>query len=130
MSYVLIFLSMEGCHYCTQFEKQWRILVDSLKGCEFYVFKKNPGVGGVVYDIPKCLRKYAGWFPSIILVTRDEFYKHFSSNDNLPQSEQNDMIKGYKYDANFDGDRQEFVRVGHDYEASQIAGWYKKMTGT
>ena len=73
--HVLVVVTAKGCPACTAFHQNWPSIKTQLNGVISIVEIQQPSITNV-FDrskYPAGLDNYAGWFPTLLLVSRDEW---------------------------------------------------------
>lgn len=133
MAYVLCYLSMKGCGFCEKFAPEWKTITETLQkehpSIQYYKFVTDPDIPDRVspVEIPPCLREYAGWFPSIVMVPYDQYYNCFSETDLKDSAHTTGSLKAKKYSAVYDDALKQYIPGPHPYKAENILAWIKRV---
>ena len=126
---ILIYIAMDGCHACKNYDKEWPKVMKALQGRATFV-KINCYEKGKELPPPVVLAPYANWFPSIVLAGPNSYYRCFTPDDQVNKEEYSDkyLIKGVKFNAVWTG--KEFEFTGRDNSAENTINWFNQTVGS
>lgn len=80
--YCVIYVKKESCPACMEFESTWLKIRQNpnLKNKITFSILAIPNGGGIS-SIPPCLRRYVQWFPTILLMDKQEYDRYFLQPD-------------------------------------------------
>jgi len=123
---VLIYISKQGCPACTFFNKQWDLLKTQLSGKARLV----KFVCDASHPPPPALRKYSGWFPSVILAGPKSYFRIFTPDDQINTMDYSDEyeIRAQKFNAVETSNGFEFA--GRPNTSEAVMTWFINIAPT
>lgn len=118
MKAVLIYVSLQGCPACERFNPEWNKLVEKYTNSQIMTVKRSPS-----RNTPHALTKYEWWYPTVILVSYEEYMIMFDVNK-MENAEHVPVNKEYDATvAHYNAGSEYKKSMGMAYSAEAIGVW-------
>lgn len=127
-NWVILYVKLEGCGACQTFQPQWDMIVKDLEPYATATILEVPHGPNGRNRIPACLLNYISWFPTVFLMTAEEYEKYFTYNGTASgKCDLNIPADLYKYSTqkpNFSDD------LGLPMTAKAIENWFSRTVAS
>ena len=125
---VLIYISKYRCPACVHFQKEWEQIKEKLKDRAIFVEFKCYDQGKDLPP-PAVLDQYSSWFPSLVLVGPNSYFRCFTPDDRIATTYSDKYsIKGVKFNAVKTNEGYEFA--GRPNTSETVVNWFNQVAGT